>query len=386
MRRVALVFLVAACGGKPPPQQQTIGHQVASSGAASCADVGVILRGHVSTGEAAGKVREAAIANQCEMDHWSPEVVSCVTSSKKPEGCIAQLSEKQRLGYSAQLEKWSEQYGGAEYGGEDYGGNDINDGAPEIACADAAGAAVLYSPMPVKLGEQDTGWDRSLRVSALSELCDNDSWELDVRNCLDPMAGTDNSKCLGALPTDARDHVTARLSAIDTLAGKLDAARKKKPDCKKVVAAHYADSAWKGKLDHIKGKDRTKMITESRTRMTKSCSADKWDDTLRACIVVGGGDDCFAAVGKGRKQWGFPASGVLIATGIPECDAWGAEVAKLATCDKFPESSRQAVQEAYEQATQLWLNTPADQKASVVAACQQVTDAIKQARVSMGCP
>jgi hypothetical protein len=383
--RVALMFVIAACGGKTPPAPQTIGHQVASVAPTTCSDVGVILRGRVDGGEDAGRAREAAIANACELGKWSPAVVECVASNRKPEGCLSELDLKQRTSYDEKLAEWTAQYGGSEYGGDDYGGDLVNDGAPAVACADAVAAPILYPPAP-KLGAADGEWDRARRQNALAQLCETDAWEDEVRNCLAPDRGVQDQTCVAQMPAEARDHITAKLAEVDALAGKLEAARKKKPDCKKATAAHYSDARWKGKLAQVKGKDRTRMIAESRDRMSKACAVEKWDDTACACLFSGGGDDCFVAGAMPGIRWGFPAMGVVVTTGIPECDAWGAEVAKIVACDKFPQSARDAVQQAYEQATLMWIGTPKDQLASVAANCQQITDAVKQARASVGCP
>src|SRR5262249_7159504 len=122
----------------------------------------------------------------------------------------------------------------------------------------------------------------------------------------------------------------------------------------------------------------TKMIAVSRDRMKKACTADKWSDTLRACVSVGGGDGCFAAAGGDAHAWGFPASGVAISTGVAACDEWGKEVTKLASCDKLPQASRDALRQAYEQLQQSWATMPADQRAGLAEACKAATDAVHQ--------
>jgi hypothetical protein len=380
-RGLVIAWVMVGCGGTPAPAPQTIGHQVATPAAATCTDVGVILRGRVDTGEDAGRAREAAIANACETDKWSPAVVECVAGNKKPDTCLARLDEKQRAAYDEKLQAWSTQYGGSDYGGDT---DDPPPPQPDVTCADAVAPSDLGPPLP-KLGDADAKLDRKLRAHVLEQLCDDDAWDEEVVSCLGPDSSMDRGTCLLKLPSASQDHVTAKLGEIDALVGKLDAARKKKPDCKKAVATHYADSQWKGKLAHIKGKDRTKMIAQSRDRMAKACTAEKWDDTTRACVVVGGGGDCFDESATG-KRWGFPAQGVVVAVGIPECDAWGAEVAKLMTCDKLPQSSRDAIKQAYEQATGMWAAAADDERASIATACKSVTDAVIQARASVGCP
>jgi hypothetical protein len=380
--KFALVCLAIGCGSKAPPADQTIGHHVAPIAAASCADVGVILRGPVDGGEDAGRAREAAIANACTTDKWDAAVVACVASEKKPQPCLAKLSEKQRVSYSDKLEAWQGQYGGSEYGGANDGADDPPP-PPEVACDEVLATTDRWFPLSAAKGP-DVELAKAMRTSALNGLCDGDGWDQEVLECIqvaNDSGRTDPTTCV--IDATQRAHVTAKLADIDALVAKLDGARKKKPDCKKAVTAHYADATWKGKLDYIKGKDRTKMITDSRTTMTKACTSEKWDDTTRACLVVGGGNDCFVPA---TKRWGFPAQGVIVATGIPECDAWGAEVGKLLACDKLPQASRDAVQQAYEQANQMWANVAQDQRAAMADACKSVTDAVKQLRTSTGCP
>jgi hypothetical protein len=382
--RVVLAVALAACGSKPPPQPPVIGHEVPKTPPATCNDVGVILRGRVDTGgDDAARAREAVIANACEIDKWSAQVIDCIAGEKKPDACLGKLSEKQTAAYSEKLAAWSDQYGGRDYGGEMV--NDGMDAPPPIDCIDAVGAADLYTPLP-KLDPSDELWDRSLRKRALETLCEDDAWDDTVRECLGPTPDIDNSACLQSLPVDARNRVSAKLGEIDAQVAKVVDARKKKPDCKKVVAVHYADAQWKGKADQIKGKDRTKVIAESRALMAKACTSEKWDDTTRACMVATDGSSCFATNRTAYDKWGYPASGVMVATGIPECDEWGAEVQKLVACDKFPQSAKDAIQQSYTQVTQSFAKASKEDRVAAATTCKQIIDAVKQARVSVGCP
>jgi hypothetical protein len=381
MRRFAVVLLAVACGGKSQPRP-VIGHHVEGPLAPTCADVGVILRGPVERNDnsaEAGHAREAAIANACEIDAWPAPVIACIASKPKPSKCLDELTEQQRGAYNEKLQAWAEQYGGDAYGGEDYGGADVPD-EPEVACTDAIAKPGVYGP-PFTASGDDQAWDQAMRKHALGALCEVDNWEQDARRCLqsavDAPAATD---CFAFLPAESRDHVSAKLAEVDGVAGKLAAARKqpKQLTCDKIVAGYYADARWKAKVDWVKGKDRTKMIAESRDRMKKACTADKWSDTLRACVSVGGGDGCFVAGGGDARAWGFPASGVVISTGVPACDEWGKEVTKLASCDKLPQTSRDALRQAYDQLQQSWATMPIDQRAGLAEACKAATDAVHQ--------
>jgi len=357
------LLVLAACGAKPAPHA-VIGHRATTPVPPSCADVGVILRGPIEHGDNpadAGRAREAAIANACEADHWSAQVIACVASKPAASECLDQLAPEQHASYDEKLQAWSEQYGGEAYGGETG-----DDAPPEIACADAV--AGLSAP---------DDWAGAMRKHALVEQCDRDDWRQEVRSCLQDQAKT---SCLDQLDTDERDRITAKLAELDRVNDKLAAAKKqpKQITCDKIVAGYYGDARWKDKVDWVKGKDRTKMIAESRDRMKKACAADKWSDTLRACLSAGGEDACFAAAGAPAHAWSFPARGVLVSTGVPDCDAWGQAVMKLASCDKLPQASRDALQQAYEQLQQTWAVMPPDQRATLAEACKQATEAVRQ--------
>ncbi len=370
MRRWLLV--VVACGGQPQPRA-VIGHRVTAPAPPSCADVGVILRGpieHTDNVADAGRAREAAIANACEADRWPAPVIACVASKPKPSECLDQLTPEQHGSYDEKLQAWAMQYGGDGYGGDDYGGDDAQ---PIIACSDAVAA---LPPAPDE-------WAGAMRKHAFVEMCERDSWTQEVRSCMQDQA---KISCLDQLEPDERDRITAKLADIDRVNDKLAAAKKqpKQITCDKIVAGYYGDARWKDRVDWVKGKDRTKMIAASRDRMKKACTADQWSDTLRACISVGGEDACFAAAGAPEHAWGFPARGVVVSSGVPECDAWGQAVMKLASCDKVPQESRDALQQAYEQLQQNWAARPAEQRATLAEACKAATEAVRQ--LGSACP
>jgi hypothetical protein len=166
-------------------------------------------------------------------------------------------------------------------------------------------------------------------------------------------------------------------------------ATKKKPatfDCKKVVATHYSDAAWKGKLADKPAKERTKSIADSRAAMTKACNDDKWSVNLRACVVTGGGTACFSAMNQSSARWGFPAMVVGNQIGIADCDLLLAHMELLAKCDKLPQSARDAYGEAGKQMLEAWKTMPSDQKQMVGQQCKMADESISQAATSMGCP
>ncbi len=380
MSRLALVAVIVACGGTSPSPAPPIAHHAPAPAAPTCADVGVILRGPIEAADdpaQAGRAREAAIANACEIDRWPRDVIDCVASKPQASACLAKLTDEQRASYDDKLAAWSDKWGGDSYGGDDYGGVAGGVDAPDVECAEAVKNAGGFPPA-VKLAADDVTWDGAMRKHALEQLCDADAWPNTLRECMSTIPPDNVEACMQGLAGEAHARIAARLGEIDAVAGKLVDARKqpKKITCDKAVAAHYADARWRDKLDWVKGTDRTKMIAESRDRMKKACVHDKWNDTLRACVTVGGGDDCFAAGNLGA--WGFPAAGVAIATGIAECDTWGQAITKLALCDKIPQSTRDALMQTYAQLAQQAAQMPADQRAGMADACKAATDAVKQ--------
>jgi hypothetical protein len=44
--------------------------------------------------------------------------------------------------------------------------------------------------------------------------------------------------------------------------------------------------------------------------MAAACTSQRWDESLRSCIVAGGGDDCLVIGDYGERVWTFPALGV----------------------------------------------------------------------------
>jgi len=74
-----------------------------------------------------------------------------------------------------------------------------------------------------------------------------------------------------------------------------------------------------------------------------------------------------------------PAAGTAPAAAgnLPaECNEYKAAIDKLATCDKMPQQARDALKQAYDQASTGWANLPADAKANLATACKAGTDAV----------
>jgi hypothetical protein len=390
---VGIVVGASSCGGKPPTPNRSLGNTTVPT--PSCSDAGTILRGDIGTADdTAGRAREAAIANACEIDRWAPEVVTCVTGTAKPQACLDKLTKAQHASYDAKLVAWSEQYGGAGYGGDSYGGDDYGGVIGGVAGGSYPHDCVVAdaATYPPALGGTgiDREWSSALRKPVVMKACEDGNWSNEVRDCLATATDTTTvSGCLAKLTDQAqRDDLAKQLAKTDALAAKTATARKKTSsiDCKKVVAAHYADAIWKDKLPSVTdAKERKKAIADSRDLMTKACTTGKWPDTLRACVVAGGNDECFEAANASSASWGFPAAGVMVASGIAECDALGAEILRLSKCNTMPQATREAMLKAYQQSASAWANIPVDQRPTVASACKSSLDMLHDAAKTL-CP
>jgi hypothetical protein len=59
-----------------------------------------------------------------------------------------------------------------------------------------------------------------------------------------------------------------------------------------------------------------------------------------------------------------------------ECNDYKAAIDKLSSCDKMPQQARDALKQAYDQASAGWASLPADAKANLATACKAGTDAV----------
>jgi hypothetical protein len=75
-------------------------------------------------------------------------------------------------------------------------------------------------------------------------------------------------------------------------------------------------------------------------------------------------------------------------TGLAECDAYVAAMDKYMTCDKVPQSARDAAKQGLDAMKSGWANMgqmPDDAKKAAGDACKQAVDALKQGAEAMGC-
>jgi hypothetical protein len=136
-------------------------------------------------------------------------------------------------------------------------------------------------------------------------------------------------------------------------------------------------------MEAVKGAARTKAIAESRAKMTKVCTDAKWPPNLRACIVAGGTDACFTA--DQAMLWGFPAAGVIVKSGIPECDAYAVTMKAVEACTAIPQAQRDAIKRSWEYLSAGWANVTPERRAATGKSCQQVDESMRRVVTSAGC-
>ena len=279
-------IVVAGCGTHSAPPPTLSNKAPARSSAATCKEVGVILRLRVNNEDTAGPDKETTIAGACDADHWSNDVITCVASNPHPRSCLDALTEEQHVSYDAKLEawatKWSEDL--------DQGDKIAEAGDPEpIDCTDVIGDGANYLPAVTLTGD-DRELVLKMRHDAILKQCEA-GWGEDAKQCLKAAADPPTALvCLTTLDPQQQQELATKIATADTLMAKTVAARAKAPDCKKLVAAHYADAAWKTKLDTVKGADRKKVIDGSRKAMTEACTKD--DLVADAACVPGGRRRC----------------------------------------------------------------------------------------------
>jgi len=387
---LTIPILLGACSRAPAPAPVVPPKPAPVVSAPSCGDAGVLLRGNVSGEGMVGKLKEELIAKICTTDAWDAKVLACVAGTPAPRECITKLTPRQASSYEEQLAAWRVTHEQAEDGADGYEPEDLDDPPPPeeddwVACEDSVKHTDVWLP-PIVVKGTDKPFAAGLRERELVKLCNVDEWSNEVRKCLAVATANTTVVCVSQLAPALQKAITTKLVETDKLAAKalVLASKPAKVGCKQVVAAHYSDAKWRSELPEVKGAQRKQLIDDSRKRMTKACTDDSWPVAERACMVGGGGDPCFGAAGR-ASRWGFPAAGVLVKTGIAECDDYGETLVKLSTCDKLPEASRGSLLESYTMAAVYWLKVSAEDRAGVASACKASVDAIRQSSASLGC-
>lgn len=354
----------------------------------TCGDAGVLLRGNVDDQKQAGPAKEAAIARTCRFEQWPAELLRCVGEKPAARPCLEKLTPAQRGAYDKALTAWNEAFPDESL---DEGFEGFEEGGLDsyIDCGDVIQDASGFSP-EVKLTGGDRDYVLALRKDALLALCEG--WDYEKRACFHDLmvTGTAGNSaavdiCRAMLDAAQAKEVTDKLTELDQLGGKV-AALKKNPasfDCKKVVAAHYADARWKGRMDAVKGAERARAIAESRARMTKTCTDEKWSPNMRACIVAGGEGTCFPGVSS--SDWEFPATGVVVKSGIPECDAYAAAIKAVDACTALSPAQREAFKRSFNYNAQTWGSMTPERKVNSARVCKLSDESVRRAVTGAGC-
>jgi hemoglobin len=308
---VVLLAVATGCGGKSG--KGTAGSKKTGT---TCNDAAAVLATK-SGGKTPDERRKVAIAKACVADKWPPDVIKCVISWPEVEDCLVRLTEAQRQSYItarvAAAEPVVPDDPVSDYPDEDpYATAGYGSGyaPPAVECEYALGDVAAYDPAITQTGG-DRDFAVGLRRIGLKELCD-DGWADEVRRCF--ADGYDVLTCRGKLDSVQEQELADKLSDNDNLLARIGklAVKPASIECKKVVAVHYADAAWKGKQDQVKGKARKKMIAESRNAMKSACTDEAWSALMRACVVGEDTDQCMLAAGFDPSRFGFPAAGVSV--------------------------------------------------------------------------
>jgi hypothetical protein len=289
-----LALLLVACGATAPaPPPAAIKNQPAIPAAAAppdapapevatCEQVGAILEGQLTAD---------VIATSCTQFEWAQSVRTCVTSNSEPWSCLDDLSGHQRNAL------WGEVESAAE--------------AARPASCDLAMWHVELFPPPVGDDVPERAWLDGARIEVALHEC-KQGWPQELKTCLAEAYEKEKTlNCLAFRMDDkARDALTTKLRALEKVAAKIETARKTlaKIDCDDVVAAHYGDAKWKGKLAGVTADERTQQIEKSRTLLLDACERT-YDEPTRACVVVTGAmvPPCFDD--QHASLWGYPAWG-----------------------------------------------------------------------------
>jgi len=346
----------------------------------------VILRGNVDDEKLAAPEKEAAIARACLRGKWTSAMLACVGGSNAPRSCLDQLTAAQHTTYLKSLTAWNEIFPDEEVAELDKP-EPLDDDDEPIDCITATTTAEHLAPALAQQGA-DRPFAVAVRRDAVELACED--WSNAVRACFVAATPPKIDACRGQLEPDQAKLLVAKLAEGDALLAKIAtlAGKPAASDCAKVVAVFYSDAEWKARgpaATPKTAKIRRKMIADSRTAMKKACAGEKWTGQMRACIVAGSRETCFTAFRQSIARWSFPAAGVIVKTGISECDAYGATLQKLATCSGMPKRSIEALQGTFAQEAAGYATGTAAERAAAGPHCKTADEAIRRAAQSFNC-
>jgi hypothetical protein len=262
----------------------------------------------------------------------------------------------------------------------EFGGDDSAGGPPPApTCFDALHAIELFDP-PITDTSPEHDWERTVRQRVLVGMCSNDGWPAEAMSCLrDASADQATSACVAKL--DPKVH--SKLLSIRDLAKAIEALRKTpaKIDCKKVAEHHYSDALAKKALAKNKPADRKTILSGIRRTLTDACTNEAWDESTRACMIAGGGEEtCFGTV-----RFGAVTTGTFQMFSIPACAQYAEVVMQFQKCSGAPKETREAMYKALQEIDRTSTHASPDQKAALTAACQAAANGVQQTLVAYGC-
>ena len=158
-----------------------------------------------------------------------------------------------------------------------------------------------------------------------------------------------------------------------------DMANQMKPKMKAAMSKSCKDDKWSG--DALKCMDDAKTMDEMEKCEAKLTPDQKknMDKAMSEAMGMGGGGH---DMDKGVEAPAGGSAAAPAAAGggdLPaECNDYKAAIEKLASCDKMPQQARDALKNAYDQASAGWANLPAEAKANLATACKAGADAVMQ--------
>jgi hypothetical protein len=162
-----------------------------------------------------------------------------------------------------------------------------------------------------------------------------------------------------------------------------DMANQMKPKMKAAMSKSCKDDKWSA--DALKCMDDAKTMDEMEKCESKLTADQKknMDKAMNEAMGMGGGHDMDKAPAEDNGSAAAPAAAAGGGDLPAECNDYKAAIEKLASCDKMPQQARDALKNAYDQASAGWANLPAEAKANLATACKAGADAVMQSAKSV---
>jgi hypothetical protein len=420
MRLLALPLVAFACHASPPPKLE---HRSTSAeptkpvaepvktvvaepepSKPSCATVGAKLLdehgyGKIPDDNKPGAKRgfEAEVLAACVDDRWPDAALDCMTTRPSAISCVGQLTTYQQKSFDLHLKDWERKWrvgAGEEPIEEEKPKPPPEKPKPPPTPREEWVSCELKEPAAYAPAIDDKAHARDLAIAmrerALETQCYR--WGNPDKKCFN--AARDAAAiqaCRDKLDEHARTALANTLGEVDDDLKKIATLEKtpKAIACKVIAELHYNDDAWHGRVLPLPAAERKRLAVESRAKMTKSCTDDKWTALDRACLVARGGgeramSECFPKRYAFAARWGYPPAGVSYKTGVAECDVLGELVNKLATCDKLEADMRDMLQAGWgmEMARFLEWHGARD---DIVRSCKQTGERYREFARDRGC-